>query len=248
LTSTHFLIKQKSLHFPSAILEGEEHYHLSKVLRIKPGKRIWLIDDQGGCYLAEVREVGKEQTRLLILEKTEKEETKIHLTLAQALIKSKKMDFLIQKATELGINSFVAVIAARSVVKIQEKEAKKVERWQKIAAEAAKQSRRSFVPEIYSPQPFRSFIEKRRELRKLLLCETRGRYLRDVFAEGPRNPAEGGISSVLIMVGPEGGWTKEEENIALQRGFEAVSLGKQVLRSETAALAALAIISHFWNT
>lgn len=248
MTSTHFLIKQKSLHFPSAILEGEEHHHLCKVLRVKPGKQVWLIDEQGGCYLAEVKEVGDQQTKLLILEKAEKEETKIHLTLAQALIKSKKMDFLIQKAAELGMNSFVPVVARRSVVKIQEKEAKKVERWQKIAAEAAKQSRRSFVPVIYTPQPFRAFIENRSESRKLLLCETRGRYLRDIFSEGPGSPVEGGVPSVLIMVGPEGGWTNEEENFALERGFEAVSLGKQVLRSETAALAALAVISHFWNT
>lgn len=248
MTSTHFLIKQKSLHFPSAILDGEEHHHLSKVLRTKPGKRVWLIDELGGCYLAEVKEVGEQQTRLLILEKAEKEETTIHLTLAQALIKSKKMDFLIQKAAELGLSSFIPVIANRSVVKIQEKEAKKIERWQKIAAEAVKQSRRSFVPAIYSPQPFRSFIENRSDSRRLILCETRGRYLRDIFSEGPGNPAKGGIPSVLITVGPEGGWTREEENFAIERGFEAVSLGKHVLRSETAALAALAMISHFWNT
>jgi 16S rRNA (uracil1498-N3)-methyltransferase len=248
LTSTHFLIKQKNLRLPFAVIEGEEHHHLSKVLRLKPGKRIWLIDEQGGSYLAEVQEVGKEQTRLSILEEADKEEVKIELTLAQGLIKSKKMDFLIQKATELGMSSFIPVMARRSVVKIQDKETKKIERWQRIAAEAAKQSRRPLVPEIDFPQPFPHFIENRNESRKLLLCETEGRYLRDIFAEGPGRPGEDGTPSVLILVGPEGGWTEEEEGLALERGFEAFSLGKQVLRAETAALAALAMISHFWNT
>ena len=248
MTSTHFLIKQSSIHFPSAILEGKEHHHLSKVLRIKPGKRVWLVDEQGETYLAEVRQVERQQTHLHIVEKSEKAETKIHLILAQALIKSKRMDLLVQKATELGMDSFIPVEASRSVVKIQEKEGSKVARWQKIAAEAAKQSRRPAVPAIHSPQPFRSFIENRAESERLFLSEAKGRYLRELFAGGPKNPSQDGIPSVIIAVGPEGGWTEDEENLALERGFEAVSLGKQVLRSETAALAALALISHFWNT
>jgi 16S rRNA (uracil1498-N3)-methyltransferase len=248
LTSTHFLVKQKSICFPSAVLEGEEHHHLGKVLRIKPGKRVWLIDEEGERYLAEVIEVGKHQTKLNILEKAEKPETKIHLTLAQALIKSKKMDFLIQKATELGMTFFIPVVASRSVVRIQQKEAKKVERWQKIAAGAAKQSRRSFVPSVQPPQRYRSFIMSRHETRRLLLCEALGRYLREILAEVPGSPTNGGIPSVIIAVGPEGGWAKEEVRFALENGFEAVSLGNEVLRSETAALAALAMISHFWST
>jgi 16S rRNA (uracil1498-N3)-methyltransferase len=247
LTSTHFLIKQKNLRLPFAVIEGEEHHHLSKVLRIKPGKRIWLIDEQGRSFLAEVREVGKEQTTLAVVERAEKEEMKIELNLAQGLIKSKKLDFLVQKATELGMKSFIPVIARRSVVRIQEKEQRKTVRWQKIAAEAAKQSRRSLVPKVYPPQPFSRFVENRNESRKLLLCQTKGRYLRDIFAEGPGRPQDAGTPSVLILVGPEGGWTEDEEGLALERGFEAVSLGKQVLRAETAALAALAVISHFWN-
>jgi 16S rRNA (uracil1498-N3)-methyltransferase len=248
LTSTHFLIKQNSIQFPSAILEGKEHHHLSKVLRIKPGERVWLVDEQGETYLAEVKEVRKQQTKLHIVERAEKVEAKIHLTLAQALIKSKRMDLLVQKATELGMDSFVPIEASRSVVKIQEKKGSKLARWQKIAAEAAKQSRRSAVPAIHSPQPFRSFIANRTESKRLFLSETKGRYLRDIFAGEPKNPSQDGIPSVIIAVGPEGGWTEEEEILALEKGFEAVSLGKHVLRSETAALAALALISHFWNT
>jgi len=247
LTSTHFLIKRKSISFPSAVLEGEEHRHLSRVLRIKPGKRVWLIDEKGERYLAEVREVGENQTKLDILETADKPEAKIHLTLAQALIKSKKMDFLVQKATELGMTGFIPVVASRSVARIQEREAKKVERWQKIAAGAAKQSRRAFVPSVHPPQTYRSFIRGRHELRRLILCETSGRYLREILAEVPKSPKDGGIPSVIIAVGPEGGWTEEEVHFALENGFEPVSLGKEVLRSETAALAALAMISHFWS-
>ncbi len=248
MTSTHFFVKQKSISFPSAVLEGEEHYHLGRVLRIKPGKRVWLVDEQGERYLAEVREVGKNQTKLAILEHAEKPETKIHLTLAQALIKAKKMDFLVEKATELGMTNFIPVAASRSVVKIQEKEAKKIERWQKIAASAVKQSRRALVPIIQPVQPYRSFIRSRQEKRKLILCEALGRYLREILADGLESPANAGIPSVIIAVGPEGGWTEEEVGIALENGFEPVSLGKEVLRSETAALAALAMVSHFWSS
>jgi 16S rRNA (uracil1498-N3)-methyltransferase len=248
LTSTHFLVKQKNLCLPSASIEGKEHHHLSRVLRARPGHRIWLTDEEGSSYLAEVQEVGKEETRVLILERIQSDKRRIHLVLAPGLIKAKKMDFLVQKATELGMSSLVPVIAARSIVKIEEKEAKKVDRWQRIAAEAAKQSRRAFVPAIFAPEHFRDFCEKRSGSRKFLLCEADGRLLRDVLARGPGRADKEGVPAVLVLVGPEGGWTREEKTFALANGFEAVSLGEQVLRAETAALAALALLAHFWDT
>ncbi|MBM3285342.1 MAG: RsmE family RNA methyltransferase, partial [Candidatus Aminicenantes bacterium] len=130
MTSTHFLVKRTSLCLPYAFLDGDQHYHLSRVLRARPGKRIWLLDERGGRYLAEVQELAREKTKLLVLEKHEPEESKIRLSLAQAILKSKKMDFLVQKSTELGVASFVPIVAARSVVKLGAEE-KKLQRWQR---------------------------------------------------------------------------------------------------------------------
>lgn len=248
MTSTHFHIQKKNLNFPYALLDGGEHHHLSRVLRIKPGKKVWLHDEEGRSYLAEVKEVTDKGTTMLILGQQGVDGAKIHLILAQALIRAKKMDFLVQKATEMGMDSLIPIVGTRSVVKIScEVEKKKVLRWQKIAAEAAKQSGRSTVPVILPPQPVLRLVEESKAERKLLLSENRGRYLKDILVEGPAISSDEGTPSVLILVGPEGGWTEGEENKALDRGFEAVSLGKQILRSETAALAALALVSHFWN-
>jgi 16S rRNA (uracil1498-N3)-methyltransferase len=240
------LLKQKNLRFPYAFLEGSEHHHLSRVLRAGPGKRVWLVDEKGGRFLAEVRELERERTKLLILERKEIEGTKIRLSLAQAVVKSKKMDLIIQKATELGIASFIPILASRSIVKVKE-EKKKVDRWQRVASEAAKQAHRTSVPSILPLQPFLSFLQALQAERKLFFVEGRGRLLREIVVEQLPSREQSDPSAVIVLVGPEGGWTEGEEKQALDNGFEAVSLGNQVLRSETAALAALSLVAHFWN-
>lgn len=247
MTSNHFLVKQKNLNPPHALLEGEEHHHLSRVLRKGPGERVWLVDEQGNSYRAEVAEVGRRQTRLSVLEKKEASASRLRLVLAQALIKSKNMELVIQKATELGVDVIIPIVAARSVVKLNKNEAGKLERWRKIAREAAKQSRRSGIPFIHPPQRYSSFLEARDEPRRLILCEDGGVILRDILALGPTQPGKPMIPAVVVLVGPEGGWTEEEEKQAVESGFEAVSLGSRILRSETAALAILAAISIFWG-
>jgi len=247
VTSTQFLIKRAGLRFPFAFLDGDEHFHLSRVLRVRPGRKIWLLDEQGVRYRAEVQEVEEERTKVLILEREKPEEQKIHLTLAQALLKSKKMDLVVQKSTELGVASLIPVQAARSVVRLKE-EQKRVARWKRIASEAAKQSRRSSIPIIFPPQLYLSFLGHFDAAKKLILSERAGRLLREILVGSSPGTGQGDMPRVIILVGPEGGWTPEEESQARSRGFEPVSLGKQVLRSETAALAALSLIAHFWNT
>jgi 16S rRNA (uracil1498-N3)-methyltransferase len=242
LTSNHFFIKQTSLHFPYVLLNGEEHHHLSKVVRLKPNERVWLFDEGGTRYLARVENISQEKTKLFILERIEKEEPKVKITLAQALIRQKKMDFIVQKSTELGVVAFVPIQTARSFVKIGEKIERKMDRWQKIAREASKQCKSSLVPLIMPPQSIKTLIKERAEAKKFLLSENRGKYLKDILI-----PESNPIASVLLLVGPEGGWAKEEEEFILDHGYQAISLGKQILRTETASLCALALISHFWN-
>lgn len=247
MTSNLFLIKQTSLHFPYALLDGEEHYHLSKVVRVKPGEKVWLCDECGVRYLGRVENINQESTKLLILEKAEKEEPKVKITLAQALIRQKKMDFIVQKSTELGISFFVPVETARSIIRIGDKVEKKIERWQKIAREASKQSKSFLVPLIMPPQPLKTLLRERREAKKLLLSERRGIFLKEILIQDSTSRIASPPRSVLILVGPEGGWTNEEEKDIVDHGYEAISLGKQILKAETASFCALALISHFWN-
>jgi 16S rRNA (uracil1498-N3)-methyltransferase len=248
LTSTHFIVKSCNLHYSSAVLDGDEHYHLSRVLRAKPGKKIRLIDERGTSYLAEVEEVGRNRTRLRLVERIEGGDgEKVRLILAQSVLKAKKMDLLVQKATELGVRQIIPVAAERSVVKLRERESLKVERWRKIAREAAKQSRGSTIPEVLPHISVRDLLCGRNEQRKLILSEGKGKLLRDIVAGPPASFSKGEAPAVLLLVGPEGGWTEAELKAALENGFEAVSLGSRILRSETAALAALAVLSQFWN-
>jgi 16S rRNA (uracil1498-N3)-methyltransferase len=247
LTSSHFLVKQKNLRLPHALLDGEEHHHLSRVLRVGPGERVWLVDERGCSYRAEVEEVRRRQTRLLVHERKEALTGQLRVVLAQALIKSKNMELVIQKATELGVGAIIPVEASRSVVRLKESEAARLARWRRIAQEAAKQSRRQDIPRVESPQPYSTFVEARSEPRRLILCEDGGRRLRDCLAQASARPGHPESPAVVVLVGPEGGWTGKEKEQAFEKGFEAVSLGGRILRSETAALAVLAAISIFWG-
>jgi 16S rRNA (uracil1498-N3)-methyltransferase len=249
LTSNRFFIKKGDIKSSALFLRGDEHHHLSRVARIKPMEKVWLFDEQGTNYLAKVEEIRKDATRLSVLQTLDKKKPKIKITLAQALLKSKKMDLIIQKSTELAVTNIIPVITSRTIIKVEKKIQKKIERWKKIALEAVKQSQMSFLPSISSPTPVEKLVEGRGEEKKLLLSENRGKYLKNILIENsgselkiPKPP-----SSVLILVGPEGGWTDEEEKFILKNGYEAVSLGGQTLRAETAALCSLAMISHFWN-
>jgi 16S rRNA (uracil1498-N3)-methyltransferase len=247
LTSNRFFVSKALIDFPSVFLEGDEHHHLSNVARVKVKEKVCLFDEEGTSYLAQVAEIQRGETRLLILGKTEPEKPKVQIILAQALINSKKMDFVLQKSTELGMIGFIPVISGRSVAKVNEKAEKKIERWHKIALEAAKQYRTSVVPWISAPILLKNLVEERKEAKKLLLSENRGKYLKDILIARPESQSQEPAPSVIILVGPEGGWTEEEENSALAHGYEAISLGKNILKTETAAICALALISHFWN-
>jgi len=246
LTSNRFSVKKTNIQSSSVILDGEEHRHLSKAARIKPRQRVWLFDEEGRSYLAEVARIERDRTRLTILEREDAQEPRLHITLGQSLIKAKKMNSIIQKATELGVSAIVPVITSRTIIRIEEKEERKLERWKKIIREAAKQSHVSFLPSIMYPVRLDKLIRERNEEKKLLLSENQGKPLKDILIPGSRKGEY--PSSVLLLVGPEGGWTDEEEKFILDHGYEAVSLGSQILRTETAALSSLAMIAHFWNS
>jgi 16S rRNA (uracil1498-N3)-methyltransferase len=246
LTSNHFFIQKSLAGGPWLYLEGREHHHLSKVVRLRPRDEIWLFDEDGARYRARIEDIGRQRTCLKLLEKLEPTKRRSKITLAQALLKAKPMDWVIQKATELGMFSFVPVLSERCVVKLEDRSAQKVQRWSQIAREASKQCRIGRVPAILAPQPLDDFLREWEADKKLFLSEDHGLPLKDIVRsdrDSERQP-----SDILILVGPEGGWTGPEEAKALRRGFEPVSLGPNILRAETASLAAMAILSHFWDS
>jgi 16S rRNA (uracil1498-N3)-methyltransferase len=225
-------------------LEGREHHHLSRVARVQAGERIWLVDEEGGGYYAEVEGVGEQSTRLRIIDRREGQPPALRLVLMQALLKPKAMDWLIQKATEVGVSVIIPTSAERSLSHLEDQAGKKAARWAAIVREAAKQCRSRFLPEIRPLCSLRDALLGERTSRLFYLSERGGRPLRDVLGEGFKGSSG---DSVLLGVGPEGGWTVSEEETLRDGGCQALSLGDRILRAETAALCAASAVLLLWN-
>ncbi|MGB3861025.1 MAG: 16S rRNA (uracil(1498)-N(3))-methyltransferase [Candidatus Aminicenantaceae bacterium] len=249
MTSNRFFIQKAELYKFPVLLTGKEHHHLHSVVRMKSGDNIWLFDEQGTEYLARVEFTGRDNTRLSVMEQKGKKEPPVKITLVQSLIKTGRLEFLLQKSTELGADCFLPVISSRSVVKIEGKIEKKLERWSRIVREAAKQSGNTKVPTILPPKPLREVLREDEDGLKIFLNERGGTYLKEIL-QGEYDSVKQGMgipSSVRVLIGPEGGWTQQEERDILDHGFKAISLGPQTLRAETAAISCLVLINHFWN-
>lgn len=249
MTSNRFFIQKAKLNKPTVLLSGEEHHHLHSVVRIKSGEHVWLFDEQGTEYLACVIYTGRDNTRLSLINRRERKEHPVKVTLAPSLLKSGRFEFLLQKATEIGVDRLIPVITARAIVKIEAKIERKLERWQRIIREAAKQSGNTEVPKIMIPKPLREVLAQDKDDLKIFLNERGGVYLKEILFgdRSPRKLEKSHPSSVRVLIGPEGGWTEQEEHAILDHGYKAISLGEQTLRSETAAISCLILINHFWN-
>lgn len=249
MTSNRFFVQKAKLNKSRILLTGEEHHHLHSVLRMKAGDRVWLFDEHGTEYLARLDDTDRSSSRLFLIEAKEKETPLVKITLAQSLIKTQRLEFLLQKTTELGADRFLPVITERSIVRVEGKIEKKMERWTRIVREAAKQSGNIKVPSILPPKPLAEVLEEGEDDLNIFLNERSGRYLRDILMGNHdfTEQAQGIPKSVKVLIGPEGGWTEREEHDILDHGFTAVSLGPQTLRAETAAISCLALINHFWN-
>lgn len=244
MTSNRFFVKRiKADSSPYIFLSGDEHHHLSRVIRVKPREKVWLFNGSGTSYLARVEEMGPQKSRLYVLKKMTEERSPLNIVLGQSLLQAKKMEFIIQKSTEWGASRFFPVMSERSLIKIHEKGRRKRERWQRIAREACKQSGQAFLPSIENPVSLGQFLRERKEEKRLVLSENQRTALRDILLQHQERIP----SSVAILVGPEGGWSEEEERTIVTHGYEAVTLGKQILRAETAAVSSVALVSHFWN-
>jgi 16S rRNA (uracil1498-N3)-methyltransferase len=218
-----------------ASIAGDEAKHLTRVLRVEKGE-IYEISDNANVYLAEVSLAHKGEVVFDIVEELPHKPAIVPVTLAVALFKFDHLEWLIEKATELGVARIVPVVAVRSERGLDQAAPKRLERWRRIALEACQQCRRDFLPEIELPVKFVDLVKREAGLR-LLLDETAGPEL----AMLSRLPAEV-PEDAMVALGPEGGWTDGEREQFLQTGWTRVSLGSQILRAETAGIAALAVL------
>ncbi len=227
-----FFISPREIGDGLATLQGEDLKHLVSVLRVRPGDRVILLDGQDNSFSAELLHADKEKA-LLRIRSQEKilSEPLVQITLAAALLKGEKFDLVIQKATELGVSRVIPFLSSHTIAKIPSgKQVERIDRLQKIAKEAAEQSERGKIPLIAGPLSFEELCSLN-DFDLKLICAERGGFpgLKTVLRKGEK-PAK-----ILALVGPEGGFTEEEIQLARSKNFTAVSLGKRILRSETAS-------------
>jgi 16S rRNA (uracil1498-N3)-methyltransferase len=223
-----------------AELAGDDARHLTRVLRVEAGQR-YEISDNRDVYLAEIEAAHKERVVFRALEKLEAPASGVRLILCAALVKFDHFEWMIEKATELGVAEIVPFEAARSERGLERAAQKRVERWRRIALEASQQSRRAHLPEVREPVRFDEMVAQPAAYRYVLDEEPGG------VAIAAAIPAERHAEdSVALLIGAEGGWTEEERAAFVEAGWMRISLGPLILRAETAALAGLAVLGAEW--
>jgi len=240
-----FFVPKKNLRDKQGVIDGQELAHLRRVLRLAPGDRITVFDDSGWEHEAVIRNLTADRGEIEIIRSYEAgRESGLRITLALGLVKGEKLDFVVEKATELGVQMMAPFTSAFSVPKW---DARKIEartsRWRKIALSASKQCGRTRVPEILPLREFRALVEDASaETLKLLFWENeRHQSLRQTQEKFSRP------ESVLVVIGPEGGFSEQEAELAKSHDFQLVGLGQRILRAETAAVTALGLVQFLWG-
>jgi 16S rRNA (uracil1498-N3)-methyltransferase len=221
----------------SAALHGDQAHHLSRVLRAQPGMQFDVVAG-GRAWLARIASIGRDSVQFTLLEELETA-AGLPSTLLLSVFKFDRMEWAIEKAVELGCSRIVPVIADRTEKHLAHAAGNRVERWRRIALQAAKQSRRSDVPDIADPCRLATVLSVQRpDALRILLSETE--IDQPLLQIVERNPAAAGVE---IAIGPEGGWAPPELSLFHKAGWHSVSLGPRILRVETAVIAALAIVN-----
>ena len=221
--------------------DRDDLHHMIKVLRLSEGDEIDISDCNEWEYRAKLVYLDKEQAEARILDKQKfSAEPSIAVTLFQGIPKQGKMEFIVQKSVELGVKEIVPVFMARTVVADKGNFGKKIQRWQKVSDEAVKQCRRGIIPEVCRPMKTDDALKKFGDFDLVLFPyeNESGVTIKDVLRGCE------GVKSIAVIIGPEGGFSDAEAEALVEAGGRSVSLGKTVLRTETAGMAALAMIMY----
>jgi 16S rRNA (uracil1498-N3)-methyltransferase len=217
------------------IVSGSDAHQIKDVLRMKSGDQLELLDGTGKIYSAKISRIEKDQVVCAVLEhRTLNTELGTEVTIAQCVPKAKKMDNIIQKCTELGVARIIPTLSERSIAK-----GEKLERWKKIAKEAAEQSGRATIPAIAPLTKFDAVLKLKDQFDLALIpWELEKETALKSIVKNKK------ITNLLILIGPEGGFSQKEIDRAKEAGFTSISLGKRILRTETAGMAMLAMLAY----
>jgi 16S rRNA (uracil1498-N3)-methyltransferase len=225
----------------SAVMEGEAAHHLGRVLRAQAGQ-LYELSDGAQAWLARIQQVTRDRVEFELVEKLPSLQPTLKATLLLAVVKFDAFEWALEKATELGVSRIVPLAAGRSEKALLAASAKRSERWKKILVESSQQSRRVQVPTLESPAKVESaFSEQTVGMRILLSEAAEAKPLRNVLS-GVK------VDAATLAIGPEGGWTEAEFTAARANSFEEASLGRLILRTETAVAAALASLNFGLGT
>ena len=240
----HFFVEPSQIQGNHIFIDGPDVNHIRNVLRMNPGEEVNVTDGSGEkVYRCAIASIGEDKVELNIMWAHEKGmELPSKIYLFQGLPKSDKMELIIQKAVELGVYEIIPMATARAVVKLdQKKAAAKVKRWQAISESAAKQSKRLLIPEVKEPVKFSEALKLASDLDVRLipyeLAEGMDGTRRIIQSVKPGQ-------SVAVFIGPEGGFEEAEVELAKEAGFQAITLGRRILRTETAGMTVLSILMY----
>jgi 16S rRNA (uracil1498-N3)-methyltransferase len=225
-----------------ATIEGSDVNYLKNVMRLKVGDELSIMDSKSKEYNAKIKSYSNDEIMVELLgEKHPKSESRVKITIAQGIPKNPKMDLVVQKATELGAQRIVPIKTERSIVKMSEdKEEAKVNRWQKIAKEAAEQSGRLIIPFVDEPIEIKELLIMKNDFDKcVVLWEMEKEMSIKRFLQENHD-----IKSLLVLIGPEGGFSHDEVEMVKKEGFISVNIGSRIVRTETAAITVLSMIDY----
>jgi 16S rRNA (uracil1498-N3)-methyltransferase len=226
------------IHSGQAHIEGDHARHLTNVLRVEVGQK-YEISDNRNVYLAEITSARKNDVVFRTTEKLPPDPESVRITLYAAIVKFDHFEWMIEKATELGVAEIVPVIAMRTERGLDKATEKRIERWRRIGLEASQQSRRTHLPEIAEAIPFAKLTTTADH--RFVLDEEGGKPLLEALP-ATRNASD----SVALLVGPEGGWADVERSQFLADSWTPVTMGPLILRAETAAMASIAVVQAAW--
>lgn len=220
-------------------LNNDSAHYLRSVLRTKKGHSVILFNGEGGEYQGEVSEISRKQVLITLSKFNDRSvESNLNITLGLGISRGERMDFSIQKSVELGINQICPLVTEHCSIQIKnDKKEKKVEHWQKISQNAAEQSSRTINPKVADITIFSDWVAEQAGTKLFL----------DPFAKVSLTEIQNDTKQITLLAGPEGGFSEQEREIAIASGFTPIKLGPRILRTETAALAALTAVQTLWG-